>query len=115
MRPSALVASVCKWRRAPCSQACRWTTTPAAGFPRAVSSTWVEKRDMLSFEPQAETAVGRTRLGEDADLVAALRDGVPGAVVGFQMHFGDRGNFGQHLRADLIDELLDAARFEGGE
>src|SRR5687768_11183452 len=89
--------------------------TPAAGAPRAVSSTCVDSRAMSTREAQPEASVGGRRLGVHAQLLAPLGDRQPGAVVRFEMHFCDGRNFIQQAAAYLINDLLDAARFEGAE
>ena len=78
-------------RRARCSS----MATPLAGTPRAVSSTWVDRRAIYRLEPQPETAVRRPRIGVDAELVAALGNRIPRAVVRFEMHLRDRRDLGR--------------------
>src|SRR5881409_1571917 len=101
--------------RSPLRTTCRSTTMPAAGRPRDVSNTCVESEAMLSPEPQTETAIRWAGVGIHAGLLPSLENRIPGSVVRLQMHLGDHWNLGQDLRADLIDDLLNASRFETGE
>src|SRR5262250_336409 len=88
---------------------------PAAGAPFAISRTWVEMRAMLSPQREAETAEGRPSVGVHAGGVAVLDHSIPGAIVCFEIDFGDSGDILQHLRPDAMDDLLNAARFEAVE
>ena len=51
---------------------------------------------MSASQPQSETAVRRTRVGVDAEGIAVLGDRIPRAVVGLEMHLGDRRDLGEH-------------------
>src|SRR2546423_509256 len=59
-----------------------------------------------SFHPQSQAAKWWPRFSIDAQLLTLFGDGVPGAIVGLQMNFRNRGYFRQHLFAHLINHLL---------
>src|ERR1700688_3705576 len=89
--------------------------TLRAGVPRDVSSTCVVSLATLPSQPQAQAAIGWPGVGINAEFLAALDHRIPGPIVGFEIDFGDRRNLRKHLRADLIDHLLNASRLEGVE
>src|ERR1700722_20330571 len=98
----------------------RWnssTRTPGAGRPRLRSRTWVESRAKLissiaSPQRQTNAAERRPRVGIYAERFRFFRDGIPRPVISFQIHFGYTRNLSQHFLSKLLDDLLDAARFE---
>src|SRR5258705_10629414 len=69
-------------------------------------------RPALPRQRQTEHAERRGWLDVDAPLLAALLDDVPRAVARFEPQLADLGDVGEDLRAHLVDDLLDAARFE---
>src|SRR5437764_15164192 len=87
-------------------------TTPSAGLPRTLSRTCVERVAILPSKPQAEAAIRRPRLGINAGLVSAFDDAVPRSIGCFQMDFANGRNIRKDFRTNLINNLLNASRFE---
>ena len=63
----------------------------------------------LSAQAQAQTAIRGSGFGVDSHFLAAFHDCIPGVIFTLQMNLGDLRNLSQHLGADLIDHLLNAA------
>src|SRR5258705_13133813 len=86
--------------------------------PKGPALHYRPKGPALHFRPalprqcQTEHAERRGWLDVDAPLLAALLDDVPRAVARFEPQLADLGDVGEDLRAHLVDDLLDTARFE---
>ena len=87
-----------------------------AGFPRdSIEHMCGDAGHAYLRKRKPRTAVGRPRIGVDAEFVA--RSAIVSQVRLFASRCTSamRGNLGEHLRPDLIDDLLNASRFEAME
>src|SRR5688572_14924829 len=109
VRPSSLVTDVVRSWRSPALRKYRSMTIPAAGRPSDVSSTWVDRRAMLSLEAQSEATVRWAGIGVDAELVSTFGNRIPRAIGRLQVHFRDGRALVEQSGPDPVDQLLNAS------
>src|SRR5262249_1701613 len=110
VRPWALVVALPTGVRSLPRTRCASTSTPLAGAPRLVSSTWVVScpirdpeqssgskttRPTLPRECQAEDAVRRRGIDVHAKFLTTLLDDIPGPIVRLEAELGDLRDVGE--------------------